>query len=90
MANKIDKETVFQMLKTGFSRRTIAKRLDCSERQIQRLAKGFEKAKNRKFKKDNNLSDPEVEMAVRDHFLKLEPVEQTAKRFGISKQALIK
>lgn len=90
MPTKIDRETVFQMLRTGFTVKAIAKRMKCSSRQIGRIKKEIEQVKNIQFKKNTNLKDPEIEKALRDFYLKMESPEKTAKRFGVTKQALIK
>lgn len=78
------------MLRTGFPITIIAKRLKCSTRQIGRIKKEMETAKNKKFVRQIELKDPEIEKALREYYLTMESAEKTADRFGITKQALIK
>lgn len=86
----INKEVVFQMLRTGFTGVQIAERLKCSPRQISRIKREIEKQKNIKFYKNMNLKDPQIERSLRDYYAAMESPEAVAKRFGVTKQAIIK
>lgn len=86
----IDREVVFQMLRTGFTKTEISNRLNCSRRQVTRIAKKIEADKNMKFKSDFTLRDRDVELAMRSVYNIYEGGQQTANRFGISRQAIMK
>jgi len=90
MPQRIDREVVFQMAKTGFPKYLIAERLECSTKQVGRIVKEIETDKNIKLTKNINLKDPEVEKACRAYYMKMESPEKVANRFGITKQALLK
>lgn len=87
---KIDYEVVFQMRRMGFTCEVVAARLDCSARQVRRISKKIEREKNITFKPSRELKDKDVEMALRDYYSSRESSQETANRFGISRQAILK
>jgi DNA-binding CsgD family transcriptional regulator len=87
---KIDCEVVFQMRRQGFTCVEVANRLKCSERQVRRISKQIEKDKNITFKSSKSLKDKDVEIALRDFYSSFESSQETANRFGISRQAILK
>ncbi len=86
----IDREKVFQMAKTGFTKTEIANRLGCSRRQVTRIVKRIEMDKNVKFSVNYDLRDKDVENAVRGFCFAWEGGQATANRFGVSRQAIFK
>ena len=86
----IDRERVFQMAKTGFTKTEVAKRLNCSVRQVNRIIKKIESDKNIKLIPNFDLRDKDVEKAVRSMYRCYENDQQVANRFGIRRQSINK
>ncbi len=88
MNKKIDTDIVHAMLKQGFSQAEIARRLNCSSKQIGRIEKRLSIETGQTFERNTALKVPEVEKALRSFFVKVESGDQVAQRFGISRQAV--
>jgi len=83
MPKIIDKNRVIKMANEGFTKVEIARRLECSERQVRRILNGYKPERS-------GIKDYEAEQAVRFFYLKWESGEQAAERFGITRQAILK
>lgn len=95
MARRIDRESVFQMARMGFTAQEIANRLNCSLRQVKRIKIEIQKSKNisldaRKQEYYKLLKDPDCEDALRRVYMVTESAEKASKRFGVSRQAMLK
>jgi DNA invertase Pin-like site-specific DNA recombinase len=79
MPKLINRESVIEMKKQGFTCKQIAARLGCSLRQVKRLTKGMQRGK---------AVDSEVEKVSREFLSEFLPGTAVALRFGITRQAL--
>lgn len=80
----IDKHIVREMAAIGFSQKQIAERLQCSTRQVRRIAREL----NLTF--DRSSIDAETENVVREFCATFLSAADTARKFGITKQAILK
>jgi DNA-binding transcriptional regulator LsrR (DeoR family) len=81
MPKIIDKILLQEMINTGLSQKEIAKRLDCSTRQIRRICKAG---------KSNNIINNDNEIYLRNYYSKFETCGQVGRRFGVTRQAINK
>ncbi len=85
MPKLIDKVRVAEMLGIGFTQAEIAKRLDCSDRQIRRIRKRLNLKNSTKL-----VESEDHEFALRNFFLSFESGEKVAEKFGLTRQAILK
>lgn len=91
MNKKIDNNEVLGMLEEGFSNAEIARRLNCSTKQVGRIKMKLEAELDRTFERDNLIKDYEIETARRELYVFMGiPYEAVGKRFGVSRQAIYK
>lgn len=83
MNQKIDRQKVYWMLRTGWHPERIAERLDCSRRQVDRIKETIG------FQPVYDLVDPENEQVLWNRYKDFgESFGKIALRFGRSRQAV--
>lgn len=80
MAARIDKNVITAMANTGFTRKQIAERLGCSERQVRRI---LGTANSRAV-----IPAADTEDHLRNFYLAFETAPAVASRFAVSRQAI--
>ena len=91
MNQKIEKNKVLGMLEEGFTNAEIARRLNCSTKQIGRIKAALEQELSKQCERDNLVKDYDVETARRELYVFLGiSYEAVGERFGVSRQAIHK
>lgn len=80
---RLDHDQVALMIRTGFTAALIAERLDCSDRQVRRIAV----ARDLDFAPDPAVGSDD-EPALRRFYARTEGVARAARRFGVSRQTV--
>ena len=85
---KIDRYTLFKMKRQGFCNAEVARRLNCSTKQVGRIVREIEQDKNIDFVNDPHLRNKDIEKTRIKFYLHFESESNVAQRFGLSRQTI--